>query len=275
MQVLPTWNQVDREPPICYTLVMTTHDKKHRTENQVDAIAYIRVSTCRQVSSGLGLEAQREQLEQWAAANNRTITAYNDLGVSGRNGKRVGLENAVAHACRLKCPLVVANLSRLARSTTDALKTTERLNRAGADLVLLKENIDSRSPCGKFMLTMLAAVASFEAELVGERTREANAVKRSRKEKLGGSIPQGYEAIPKLNDSGEPVLNDRGSPVLVLVRSKELEYVVLEIATLKSLGMTWQEIVDAFNERGVKTPNNKTWSISIVRRILSHSKRAA
>lgn len=161
---------------------MTTHDKNNRTENQVDAIAYIRVSTCRQVSSGLGLEAQREQLDLWATANGRTITAYSDLGVSGRNGKRVGLENAVAHACRLKCPLVVANLSRLARSTTDALKTTERLNRAGADLVLLKENIDSRSPCGKFMLTMLAAVASFEAELVGERTREANAVKRSRKE---------------------------------------------------------------------------------------------
>ena len=254
---------------------MTTHDKKQRTENQIDAIAYIRVSTSRQVESGLGLEAQREQLEQWATANNRTITAYNDLGVSGRNGKRAGLEQAVAHACRLKCPLVVANLSRLARSTTDALKTTERLNRAGADLVLLKENIDSRSPCGKFMLTMLAAVASFEAELVGERTREANAVKRSRKEKLGGSIPQGYQAIPKLNDSGEPVLNDRGMPVLVLVRSKELEYVIAEIAGLKSFGMTWQEIACAFNDRGVKSPNGKAFSVSIVRRILSHSKRAA
>ena len=254
---------------------MTTNDKKPRTSNQLDAVAYIRVSTSRQVESGLGLEAQREQLDLWAAANNRTITAYNDLGVSGRNGKRAGLEQAVAHACRLKCPLVVANLSRLARSTTDALKTTERLNRAGADLVLLKENIDSRSPCGKFMLTMLAAVASFEAELVGERTREANAVKRSRKEKLGGSIPQGYEAIPKLNDSGEPVLNDRGMPVLVLVRSRELEYVIAEIAGLKSFGMTWQEIACAFNDRGVKSPNGKAFSVSIVRRILSHSKRAA
>jgi DNA invertase Pin-like site-specific DNA recombinase len=151
----------------------------------------------------------------------------------------------------------------------------ERLNKAGADLVLLKENIDTRTACGKFMLTMLAAVGAFEAELVGERTRDANAVKRARKEKLGGSMPQGYQAIPKLNDSGEPVLNGRGKPVLVLVKSEELEYVVAEIVTLKAMGMTWQAIVDGFNERGIKTPNNKAFSVSIVRRIVSHSKRAA
>ena len=254
---------------------MPTHDKKQRTANQTDAIAYIRVSTCRQVSSGLGLEAQREQLEQWATANGRTLKAYNDLGVSGRNGKRAGLETAVAHACRLKCPLVVANLSRLARSTTDALQTTKRLNKAGADLVLLKENIDTRTACGTFMLTMLAAVASFEAELVGERTREANAVKRARKEKLGGTIPQGYQAIPKLNANGETVLNDRGMPVLVLVRSYELEYVINEITELKRLGLTWEKIASTFNDHGVKTPNGRPFSVSIVRRILSHSKRAA
>ena len=254
---------------------MTTTDKKPRTSNQIDAVAYIRVSTSRQVESGLGLEAQREQLDLWAAANNRTITAYNDLGVSGRNGKRVGLEKAVAHACKFKCPLIVANLSRLARSVSDAIRTTERLNKAGADLVLLKENIDTRTACGKFMLTMLAAVGAFEAELVGERTRDANAVKRARKEKLGGSMPQGYQAIPKLNDNGEPVLNGRGKPVLVLVKSEELEYVVAEIVTLKAMGMTWQAIVDGFNERGIKTPNNKAFSVSIVRRIVSHSKRAA
>ncbi len=254
---------------------MTTNAKSARTLNGIDAVAYIRVSTCRQVSSGLGLEAQREQVDQWAKANARTLIKYDDLGVSGRNGKRLGLEKAVAHACRLKCPLVVANLSRLARSTTDALKTTERLNRAGADLVLLKENIDSRTPCGKFLLTMLAAVASFESELAGERTREANSIKRARKEKLGGTTPQGYQSVPKLNDQGEPILNDRGAPVLVLVRSKELEYVIMEIAALKSFGMSWQSIVNAFNERGIRTPNNKKWSISIVRRIHAHAKKAA
>jgi DNA invertase Pin-like site-specific DNA recombinase len=71
--------------------------------------------------------------------------------------------------------LVVCEPARLARSTTDLLRIVEDLDRRGVGLVMLSiggQQIDTRAPTGKLMITMLAAIAEFERGLLLERQRE-------------------------------------------------------------------------------------------------------
>src|ERR1700676_2063759 len=71
--------------------------------------------------------------------------------------------------------LVVCKPDRLARSTTDLLRIVEDLDRRGVGLIMLSrggQQIDTRSPTGKLMITMLGAIAEFERGLLLERQRE-------------------------------------------------------------------------------------------------------
>lgn len=69
--------------------------------------------------------------------------------------------------------LVVAKLSRAFRSTQDMLRSCEVFQEVGIRLVLLDMAVDTSTPTGKLMLTVLAAIAEFERELIAERTRDA------------------------------------------------------------------------------------------------------
>src|SRR5262245_25874506 len=158
-------------------------------------VGYIRVSTEGQATEGVSLEAQRARIEAWALANGYVVAAiHEDAGLSGgRADNRPGLQAAVADACSRKAPLVAYSLSRIARSTVDALEISERLHAAGADLVSLSERIDTTSAAGKMVFRMLAVLAEFERDQVSERTTMALQYKKAQGEKLGGRMPYGRQ----------------------------------------------------------------------------------
>lgn len=81
--------------------------------------------------------------------------------------------------------LVVWKLDRLARSTAHLLSVAERLEAAGADLVCLTQPVDTTTPAGKLMFTILGAVAEMERELISERTKLGLEQARRRGRKLG------------------------------------------------------------------------------------------
>jgi site-specific DNA recombinase len=89
------------------------------------AIVYTRVSTSDQATEGVSLAAQRDRAEKWAAANGYDVYTriFCDAGVSGkRTINRPELHRALDEACRGKGRvLIVYSLSRLARSTCDAI----------------------------------------------------------------------------------------------------------------------------------------------------------
>lgn len=157
-------------------------------------VLYCRVSTTQQAIDGIGLDAQRERLKAWALAHGYQVLAVHvDAGVSGKRAdNRPALQLALDQTCEQRAALVVYSLSRLARSTKDAIAIAERLEKAGADLVSVSESIDTTSAAGKMVFRMLAVLAEFERDLVSERTRLALAHKRSRGEKTGGRVPFGY-----------------------------------------------------------------------------------
>ena len=72
--------------------------------------------------------------------------------------------------------VVVSDFSRLARSTRDMLQIVQELTDKGVGLISLKENIDTDTPQGRFMLTIFAALAELERETILQRQREGIAI---------------------------------------------------------------------------------------------------
>lgn len=171
------------------------------------ALGYVRVSTSRQAEEGVSLEAQRARIEAWATAGGHELAGIEtDAGLSGgRADNRPALQASIERVCRERGVLVVYSLSRLARSTRDALDITERLHKAGANLVSLSESIDTTTAMGRFFFTVLAALAALERDLIAERTKMALAHKRANGEHTGGEAPYGWrvEGGRLIEDEGE------------------------------------------------------------------------
>ena len=72
--------------------------------------------------------------------------------------------------------VVVSDFSRLARSTTDMLQIVQELTDKGVALVSIKENVDTDTPQGRFMLTIFAALSELERETILQRQREGIAI---------------------------------------------------------------------------------------------------
>jgi DNA invertase Pin-like site-specific DNA recombinase len=217
------------------------------------AIIYTRVSTVGQVTDGVSLGAQQEKARAWATANGYELAGvFSDEGISGkRTVNRPGLQAALTEVCAERgAVLVVYSLSRLARSTKDAISIADRIERAGADLVSLTERIDTTSAAGKMVFRMLAVLAEFERDLVSERTRAALAYKASKGERIG-EIPYGFAL---------------GADGVSLVEDAEERATMADLRTMKAAGLTWREIAETLNVRGVTTKKGRAWTWQTVRK---------
>ena len=154
-------------------------------------IGYIRVSTQDQAREGVSLEAQRDRIEKWALLNQGDIVAvYEDAGISGKKmDTRPGLVAALAAATK-GCALVAYSMSRFARSTRDMMLIADILERQGADIVSISEQLDTTTAAGKMMFRMLAVFAEFERDLTSERTKMGLAMRKAQGVKLGSPNPR-------------------------------------------------------------------------------------
>ena len=141
-------------------------------------IAYVRVSTIEQ-SEARQVEALRvHQIDKWFREK-----------VSGKDTNRPQLQ-AMLEFAREGDTIYIHDFSRLARSTSDLLKLVETLQAKNIRLVSNKENIDTHTPTGKLMLTMIAAINEFERMNLLERQREGIAIaKRKGIYKAGSPLP--------------------------------------------------------------------------------------
>lgn len=151
-------------------------------------VAYIRVSTEEQNSA-----RQREALEAYG------IEKWYEEKVSGKNMEREQLQQMIDFV-RDGDEVYVMDFSRLSRSVQDLLNIVEGFNKKNVKLVSLKENLDTSTPTGKLMLTMLGAIAEFERANILERQREGIAIAKregkykGRKEKKLDNFEEVYEA---------------------------------------------------------------------------------
>lgn len=135
-------------------------------------IAYIRVSTVDQNE-----QRQIEGLKKFQ------IDKYFTEKISGKDTNRPELKNMMEFV-REGDTVYVHDFSRLARSTKDLLEIVEKLNQKKVHLVSNKEAIDSSTPQGKLMLTMIGAIYEFERVNMLERQREGIQIKKEQDKEL-------------------------------------------------------------------------------------------
>jgi site-specific DNA recombinase len=226
--------------------------------NDLRAIGYTRVSTEEQASEGVSLAAQSARIAAWCEGQGigpDEVRIFTDEGISGKRAdNRPGLQAALDAACAGPCALVVYSLSRVARSVRDTLDIADRLERAGADLVSLSEQLDTTTAAGKMLFRLMAVLAEFERDLTVERTRGALAHKRARGERTG-SVPRGF----RVEDDGRR--SKGGKPVALVEDPQELADLVT-IAALARTGLGARPIARMMAETG------RPWPESTVRRIL-------
>lgn len=101
--------------------------------------------------------------------------------------------------------VVVESLSRLGRSTKNLIELMELFNEKGVNLVSLKENIDTTTPTGKLLFTLISAISQFERDCLAERTREGLTAARARGRKGGrpSTSPALLEKAIRLYNSKE------------------------------------------------------------------------
>ena len=132
-------------------------------------IGYARVST----------EEQNEarQLESFRTFREPISKTFIDK-CSGKNMNRPQLK-AMLDYVREGDVVVVSDFSRLARSTKDMLQIVQDLTDKGVGLISMKENLDTETPQGKFMLTVFAALAELERATILQRQREGIEIAKS------------------------------------------------------------------------------------------------
>jgi len=211
-------------------------------------IAYYRVSTKRQGQSGLGLEAQREQITRYAQANGATVIAEFTEIKSGTSRKRKELAKAVAMSKEHKAAIIVAKLDRLAR---DAEYAHYILNNAyeirAVDLPAMN----------KMVFGFFSLMAEYERDLISQRTKDALAAKRA----------QGWKRVytkPRFNVGQEACgARERWQD------NKDYSYSLHRtLSDLRSQGMSLRAIADRMNKHGERTRGGSPWNAVEVSRVL-------
>ena len=225
----------------------------HHTMRQV--IAYLRVSTGKQGKSGLGIEAQRDAIARFAAAEGLQVVAEH-VEVETAKGadaldRRPKLAAALAQARKLKACVIVAKLCRLSRdvafvSGLMAQRVPFIVTELGAD-------------ADPFMLHIYAALAEKERNLIAERTRAALAAKKAQGATLGNlaSLPTAQAKGAAANRTEADAF---AANVLPIVRQ-------IQAAGAK----TTRAIAEALNARGVRTARGGQWHDSTVRNLLARA----
>jgi DNA invertase Pin-like site-specific DNA recombinase len=202
-------------------------------------VGYVRVSTGEQATSGLGLEHQRQAIAEAARLRDvELVEIFEDAGLSGSSLDRPGLTAALETLTTGAADgLIVAKLDRLSRSLLDFAGLMDRSRREGWSLVALDLGVDTSSPQGELMASVLATFAQFERRLIGERTKAALQVKRAQGVQLGRprSIPDDIVAL---------------------------------LRRYRDDGMSFQEIADRLNADGVPTGRSGKWWPATVQQVL-------
>jgi DNA invertase Pin-like site-specific DNA recombinase len=169
--------------------------------DQKHAALYARTSTSLQAT---GLEAQVRELKSYCQTNGiASHVIYSDEGVSGTKANRPELDKLMTAVDRGEVSsVIVYSFSRFARSVTHLLRALQLFEERGVSLISISENLDTRTSTGRFVFTILAALAALEREILVERVKcgLANAVAKGRK--LGRPQTRPNELIKELLSRG-------------------------------------------------------------------------
>jgi len=211
-------------------------------------VAYLRVSTAKQGSSGLGLEAQEAAINSFLQDGDRVLATFVEVE-SGKDHDRPELAKALREVELTGAKLLVAKLDRLSR----AVSFISRLMDSKVDFVACDQ--PSATP---FSIHIYAAVAEHERNLISQRTKAALRAAKDRGVQLGG-----YRMGPKVDQAKGVAANQERARLFT-------QRILPAIRELQADGATGlSELARRLNERGVPTSRGGQWNATQVRRVLA------
>ena len=196
-------------------------------------VAYVRVSTVEQNEARQIEALKKHNIEKWFIEK-----------VSGKNTNRAELQNMMEFV-REGDTVYIHDFSRLARSTKDLLDIVEKLKAKGVNLISNKESLDTSTPTGKLMLTVIGAINEFERITILERQREGIAI-AVREGKYKGRKSINYNVLD-FEDNYKRYLNRE------ITKTKLAELLGVSRPTLNRLIKEYNE---AQNEKAKNISNN-------------------
>jgi site-specific DNA recombinase len=207
------------------------------------AYCYARVSTQMQVEDGMSLGAQEKQLIAAAEAAGYTAVVLREEGRSGKSiSGRPVLRDALEELDKGKVQaLFVTRLDRLARSTRDFLSIVDRSHKYGWRLALLDLGLDTATYQGRFVVTIMSAMAEMERGMISLRQKDVHQDRRDK-----GKV-WGVDIGPK-------------SPIDGAVRHR--------IFTERNAGVSYRLIAEGLNRDEIPTAHQgDKWYASTVRNV--------
>jgi DNA invertase Pin-like site-specific DNA recombinase len=162
---------------------------------------YCRVSTGNQST---GLEAQVRALREYCSRNNVSdYVIYEDENQSGVKQSRPSLDRMMKDVRQGHIEkVIVYSFSRYARSVTHLLRALEEFRKLEVGFVSITESIDTNTPLGAAVFTILGAVAQLERDLIAERVRNGLANAKAKGIRIGRLKTRDSDLIRKLRASG-------------------------------------------------------------------------
>jgi len=221
-------------------------------KGKVKYYAYLRVSTEEQARGGVSLGAQEEKCRAYVElVDGELVDVLVDAGLSGKTLERPALREALERVEAEGDALIVYSIDRLSRSTLDFLSVVSGLRDAGRGFVSVREQMDGSTPHGRFAMSILAALAEMEREMISARCREATARCR-RTRRVYGRTPFGFDR------EGERLVPNPAETAL-------LE----RIRALREAGGSYSRIAAELNDAGECPKAGARWYASSVRSVLN------
>jgi len=215
------------------------------------ALLYARVSTQMQVNDGMSLSAQERELRKAALDAGFLESELELVREEGKSGKSISGRPALRDSLdRLRTgtanALFVTRVDRLARSTKDFLSIVDHANTNGWRLVMLDLNLDTSTYQGRFVVTIMSALAEMERAIIAERQKDVHKDRRER------GLVWGVDLGP---------------------RTKVPENILAMILDWREKKMSYHEIARRLNADKIPTTLGGEWHGSTIRKlVLSISK---
>lgn len=220
--------------------------------NKKQAIGYVRVSTQKQATDGLSIEAQIDKIRAWAILNDyELIHTFVDEGISGKNVINRPQLNEALSMLKKGMAFVFYSLSRVSRNVIDTITIGDKISKSGADMVSLSEKIDTTGASGRMIFNLLAVLNQFERDQVSERTKMVIGYLRENN-KVYSHTPYGF---------------DRVDNNLVYCDS-ELA-VVNKMHSYKRQGYGYRRIATALNKLNIQSKHGGKWYAKTVEAVMT------
>ena len=235
------------------------------------AVLYERVSLIEMAKDGVSLAAQEAKLRAYCLARCIEVSeVVIDAGVSGtvplerRKGGARLLSLLRRPVGKRKGPLAVVavRLDRLFRNARDALTQIDGWKKGGVAIHLLDLGLDTTTPAGSLMVTVMAGVAQMERDVLADRTSAAMRHLRDNR-RLYNHPPLGYRAVE------DGARSDGTRTYRLIADQREME-VVRRIHAMRAGGISMGRIAKALNEQGITGKAGGRFYASTVRQVLAN-----